>query len=209
MKFIKLALFTPNVPSPATNDPSSTTLMGHQRADRHLGPRFAKASRRHLMVSFLGFVTALASHHRSVMNAQNTFTRNNPKRNDTHIGAFRTKHKDETTRNTTIRTSEPSKCNKEMFRSAHNRKRPETRDAKVRRCPAKNVDAQNSDNRSYCVHQNNKMTLLQSFLDSKGRSNHQETHGKEILTRSVVLKHKKSSPTVSEREGKRVKTFSN
>ena len=45
---------------------------------------------------------------------------------------------------------------------------------------------------------NNKVTLLQSCLDSKGHGNHQETHGKEILTKGVVLKRKKSSPTVSE-----------
>ena len=69
------------------------------------------------MVSLLGFVTALVSHHRSVMTAQNTFTHINPKRNDTHIGAFQMKHKDESTRNATIRASEPSECNMEMFRS--------------------------------------------------------------------------------------------
>ena len=40
------------------------------------------------MVSLLGFVTALVSHHRSATNAQNTFTRIKPKRNDTHIGAL-------------------------------------------------------------------------------------------------------------------------
>ena len=43
-----------------------------------------------------------------MIGAQKTFTRINPKRNDTHIGVFRMKHKDESTRNATIRTSEPS-----------------------------------------------------------------------------------------------------
>ena len=88
------------------------------------------------MVSLLGFVTALASHHRSVMNAQNTFTRINPKRNDTHIGPFQRKHKDESTRRATTRTLEPSECNKEMFRSHTIRERqkqemPKCADAQV------------------------------------------------------------------------------
>ena len=61
-------------------------------------------------------------------------------------------------------------------------------------------DAQNAENRSYCVHQNNKVTLLQSCLDSKGHGNHQETHGKELLTKGVVLKRIKAVATVSVRE---------
>ena len=70
----------------------------------------------------------------------------------------------------------------------------------MRRCPVNNGDAQNAENRSYCVHQNNKVTLLQSGLNSKGHGNHQETHGKEILTKGVVLKHVKAVATVSGRE---------
>ena len=38
--------------------------------------------------------------------------------------------------------------------------------------------------------QNNKVTLLQSGLHSKGQSNNQETQGKEILTKRVVMKRK-------------------
>ena len=93
MKSIKLALFTPNLPFPAK-------MIQAQRRSWDINvlivilPTFAKASGRHVMVSLLGFVTAIVSHHRSVMNAQNTFTRINPKRNDTHIGAFRMKHGD-------------------------------------------------------------------------------------------------------------------
>ena len=79
----------------------------------------------------------------------------------------------ESTRNATIRTSEPSECNKEVFRS----------------------DTFVKDR-----NKNNKVTLLQSCLDSKGHGNHQETHGKEILTKGAVLKHKKAVATVSERE---------
>ena len=37
---------------------------------------------------------------------------------------------------------------------------------------------------------NNKVTLRQSGLHSKRQSNHQETHGKEILTKRVVMKRK-------------------
>ena len=151
-------------------------------------------------------MTALASHHRSVMNAQNAFTRINPKRNDTHIGAFRTKHKDETTRNTTIRTSEPSKYNKEMFRS-HTIVKDRNKRCQSAQMPGNNGDAQNAENRSYCVHQNNKVTQLQSCLDSKGHGNHQETHGKEILTKGVVLKHIKAVATVTEREATCQKLF--
>ena len=67
----------------------------------------------------------------------------------------------------------------------------------------------NAENRSYCVHQNNNVTLLQSGLDSKGHGNHQETHGKEILTKRVVLKHKKKQSRQCLNERQRVKTFSN
>ena len=42
-------------------------------------------------------------------------------------------------------------------------------------------------------------------LNSKGHGNHQEAHGKEILTKGVVLKHIKAVATVSEREA----TFQN
>ena len=48
-------------------------------------------------------------------------------------------------------------------------------------------------------------TLFQSCLISEGHGNHQETHGKEILTKGVVLKHVKAVATVSEREA----TFQN
>ena len=63
------------------------------------------------MVSFLGFVTALASHHRSVMNAQNTFTRINPKHNDSHIGAFQMQQGDVSiTHNRKRQKQEMPKC---------------------------------------------------------------------------------------------------
>ena len=70
----------------------------------------------------------------------------------------------------------------------------------MRRCPGNNGDAQNAENRSYCVHQNNKVTLLQSCLDSKGHGNHQETHGKGHIDERCGSEAQKSSPTVSERE---------
>ena len=81
----------------------------------------------------------------------------------------------------------------------------ETSDAKVRRCPVNHGDAQHAENRSYCVHQNNKVTLLQSGLNFKGHGNHQETHGKEIQTNGVVLEHIIAVATVSAREA----TFQN
>ena len=100
--------------------------------------------------------------------------------------------------NAKIRTSESSACHMETSRS-------DTSDTKVCRCPGNNGDAQNAEDRSYCVHQGHEVTLLQSFLNSKGHSDHHETHGKEILTKGVVLKHIKAVATVSEREA----TFQN
>ena len=46
------------------------------------------------------------------------------------------------------------------------------------------------------VHQENEVTLLQSFLIFKDHGDHQETHGKEELTKSVVLEHVVAVTTV-------------
>ena len=62
-------------------------------------------------------------------------------------------------------------------------------DAKVRRWPIHTGDEENAEDRSCCVHEGHKVTLLQSCLNSKDHGDHQETHGKEELTKSVVLKH--------------------
>ena len=68
----------------------------------------------------------------------------------------------------------------------------------MRRCPVNNGDARNAADRFYCVHQNNKVN--HSCLNSKDHGHHQETQGKEILTKGVVLKHITAVATVSERE---------
>ena len=53
--------------------------------------------------------------------------------------------------------------------------------AGVRGCSGNNGDEENAEDPSYCVHQKNKVTLLQSCISSKNHGDHQETHGKEIL----------------------------
>ena len=70
----------------------------------------------------------------------------------------------------------------------------------VRGCSGNNGDEENADDRSYCVHQRQEVILLQSCLSSKNHGDHQDTHGKEILTKGVVLKHVEAVATVSERE---------
>ena len=75
----------------------------------------------------------------------------------------------------------------------------------VRGCSGNNGDEENAEDRSYCVHQRQEVILLRSCLCSKNQGDHQETHGKEMLTKGVVLKHVKAVATVSEREA----TFQN
>ena len=70
---------------------------------------------------------------------------------------------------------------------------------KLNRKRQKQVIPKCAESRSYCAHQNRKVTMLQSCLNSKGHGNHQETRGKEILTKGVVLKHIKAVATVSVR----------
>ena len=73
----------------------------------------------------------------------------------------------------------------------------------VRGCSGNNG---NAEDRSYCVHQRQEVILLQSCLSSKNHGDHQETHGKEILTKGVVLKTlKQSRQCLNERQ--HFKTF--
>ena len=112
------------------------------------------------MVSFLGFVTALVSHHLSVVNAQNTFTRINPKRNGTHIGAFRMKHGDVSLKRNDTHIG--------IFRMSHG-----------------NVSLKLNRNRQKqmmprCADQKKNHTFS-IFFSSKNHDDHQETHGREEL----------------------------
>ena len=50
-------------------------------------------------------------------------------------------------------------------------------------------DEENCEDRSCCVHQGHEVTLLQSCLNFKDHGDHQEKHGKEELTKGVVLKY--------------------
>ena len=50
-----------------------------------------------------------------------------------------------------------------------------------------------------------RLSCFSPVLVAKNHSDHQETHGKEELTKGVVLKHVKAVATVSEREA----TFQN
>ena len=59
----------------------------------------------------------------------------------------------------------------------------------MHRCPVHSGDEENAEDRSHCVHQGHEVTLLQSCLNFKDHGDHQETHGKEELTKGVVLKH--------------------
>ena len=70
----------------------------------------------------------------------------------------------------------------------------------VRGCSGNNGDEENAEDRSNCVHQRQEVILLLSCPSSKNHGDHQETHGKEELTKGVVLKHLDAVATVSVRE---------
>ena len=118
------------------------------------------------------------------------------------------------TRNATIRTTELTECNMDMtrsdatmrttgaFRNQHgddslklNGKR-QNLVMPMRRCPVNNGDARNATDRFYCVHQNNKVILLQSCRNSKDHGHHKNTRKRNTVVGCTSQAHHSSRDSV-------------